>query len=325
MKKRQRVRTERRELADGTVKEYHYAVKPKQPKQTNTLGALVALWHDSPQWEKLGDSTKAAYVRYVAHLYSEFKLVQFKEIRRKHLIAIRNRIAKNQGHGAADGFGRAVSSLFGWAVENEHLDSSPATKLRKGLDHGTLPTWTMEQALIAIDKLPRPYSRAVQFAMHTAQRRGDICKMRWDDYDGTYLTFVQEKGAKKVDPVPHSMMVNPELKTILDAWKLEARGLTILEGADGTPLKKGVLSVRLPKELARIGLPSGLNIHGLRKLASVTMADGGCSTHQIASVTGHKTLAMVQLYTSKANQRNLTEAVVHQLYPNTKVTKTQKS
>jgi integrase len=39
---------------------------------------------------------------------------------------------------------------------------------------------------------------------------------------------------------------------------------------------------------------SGRSPHGLRKAAAKRMAEGGCTAHQIAAVTGHKTLAEVQ-------------------------------
>ena len=37
----------------------------------------------------------------------------------------------------------------------------------------------------------------------------------------------------------------------------------------------------------RAGLPR-LGIHGLRKLAATRLADAGCSTHEIAAITGHR-------------------------------------
>jgi hypothetical protein len=36
--------------------------------------------------------------------------------------------------------------------------------------------------------------------------------------------------------------------------------------------------------LPRIGLPGELNVHGLRKLAAASLADAGCSTHEIAAI-----------------------------------------
>lgn len=321
-----RERVERRKLIDGTIKEYRYSLKPKSQTRSKTLSHLVALWQESPEWKKLKKRTQESNTRYLAHLFSDFKSAPFREIKHSHLKTIRNRVSAQRGPGAADGFCNAVGSLFGWALANGHIDINPASKIKGGLERGTLPTWTQEQADLAIAGLPRHYSRAVQFALHTSQRRGDLCAMRWSDYDGTYLTFIQQKtSSKQPEPKPLVMMVSPPLKTLLDLWKSEARGLTILEDAIGQPLKPNTLSIRLPLALQKLGLPKGLNIHGLRKLAAVNMAEQGCTPHEIMSVTGHVTLAMVQLYTKAVNQRRLSEAVVHRLYPNTKIAKTEKT
>jgi integrase len=44
-------------------------------------------------------------------------------------------------------------------------------------------------------------------------------------------------------------------------------------------------------------------IHGWRYNAAKELAEAGCSDSEIAAVTGHKTLAMVQKYRGQASQR----------------------
>jgi integrase len=51
-------------------------------------------------------------------------------------------------------------------------------------------------------------------------------------------------------------------------------------------------------------------VHGLRKLAAAALADAGCTAHEIAAVTGHRSLAMVSLYTASADQERLAEAAI---------------
>ncbi len=41
-------------------------------------------------------------------------------------------------------------------------------------------------------------------------------------------------------------------------------------------------------------LPSGLTFHGLRYTASAKLAEAGCSLKEIASITGHKILIMIE-------------------------------
>jgi integrase len=63
----------------------------------------------------------------------------------------------------------------------------------------------------------------------------------------------------------------------------------------------------------RIGLSNDLNVHGLRKLAAAKLADAGCSRHEIAAITGHQSLSMVQLYTKTADQERLATAAILRL------------
>lgn len=54
---------------------------------------------------------------------------------------------------------------------------------------------------------------------------------------------------------------------------------------------------------------SGLVMHGWRYTAAVELAEAGCSDAEIQSVTGHKTLAMVQKYRQRASQKQLSMQV----------------
>jgi site-specific recombinase XerC len=73
------------------------------------------------------------------------------------------------------------------------------------------------------------------------------------------------------------------------------------------------LSHALPKALVKIGLADDMNVHGLRKLAAAELADAGCSMHEIAAITGHRSLSMVQLYTRSADQERLASAAIVRL------------
>jgi integrase len=305
----------KKRLADGSIREYIYdrTRRKEQPIEAKSLLALLRAYQRSPEWARLRPVTQATAETYLRPLL-KIGHYRVEDVRRKHILLIRDRMADTRGHGAAAAFCRAASRLFSWAVDREWIEHSPATRLRGGLDSGTLPTWTMEQAIHAIAALPPPYSRAVMLALHTGQRRGDLCRLRWDAFTGSHLLVAQQKTAKRGrEAAPLSIPLRPEMIAALDAWKRDARGLTILETARGKPWIPGYLSRTLPLELQRTGLPRGLNIHGLRKLAAVTLAEAGCSTHEIAAITGHRTLAMVQHYTEAVNQRTLSEAAVVKL------------
>jgi integrase len=85
--------------------------------------------------------------------------------------------------------------------------------------------------------------------------------------------------------------------------------------AYGRPWSSGEgLSTILAEGLARIpGFPKGRNVHGLRKLAAANLAEAGCTPHEIAAITGHKSIAMVELYTESVRQAKMAEAAIKRL------------
>jgi len=61
------------------------------------------------------------------------------------------------------------------------------------------------------------------------------------------------------------------------------------------------------------GLPHRCVTHGLRKAAARRLAEAGCSSKEIAAITGHKSLKEVERYTHAADQERLAVAAVRRL------------
>jgi len=275
-------------------------------KARGTVGSAIREWWDSVEWDGLKPGTQTSYTTYITPLYRSMSQVELASVRRSHLMRMRDEIATGRGHGAALVFCHAVSAFFSWAMERELVEASPAMKLATKLKRGSWPAWRDDQAQLAMRELPEPYRRAVVLAYHTGQRRGDLCKLRWADYDGDVIRLTQEKTDEPLEIPVHHM---PAFKAELDAWKRERTTLTILEHL-GKPWVPEYLSARLPRYLEAIGLPRQLGLHGLRRLTAVRLAEAGCTPHQIAAITGHKTLAMVQHYTRGVRQRTLADVAI---------------
>lgn len=305
-------RAVKKRLADGSVKTYYYTRKRTttgQRFEPDSIGALLQAYRLSPEWRAKAKGTKATYNTYFKELEGSPN-TRVSEFNKANIIEIRNAIAAKRGNGAATGFMRSLSALLGWAVEAGRLPFSPMRDI-KALPGGELQAWTMEQAQIAIAGLAEPYRRVVVLALYTGQRRGDLCALTWPAYDGQVIRLKQEKTGTEV-----TIPVHPDLKRELDQWKqakvahLHGR---ILTTEAGKPWDATYLSKMLPRMLTRLKLPRSLNVHGLRKLAATRLAEAGCSAHEIASITGHKTLAMVQHYTKRVDQSKLAAAAMARL------------
>jgi len=311
-KGRKAPRIVRRTQADGTVKEYRYApYKPKsRARPTDTIEALIEQYRRSPEWDGLAENTRKTYAVYLKWL-DQIGQVRAADLRRREVLAIRDAIIKVSGPGAARGFVRSASALFRWAVKREWIEHSPVTQI-EAIGGGELRAWTEQEADAAVCGLPEHLRRVVVLARYTGQRRGDLCAMTWAAFDGETIKVRQQKtGEELVIPC------HPILRAELLAWRSDPVAALpsrpILTNTLGRPWQPQHLSHELPVALARIGLPSDINVHGLRKLAATELANAGCTTHEIAAVTGHRTLAMVQHYTRTADQRRLAGAAISRL------------
>lgn len=302
----------RKKLADGTIREYRYARGPVEPDRPDagTMAALLAAYRGSPEWAAKAKQTKATYNIYLRPWEDDrLSRAPVAGIKRRDILTIRDAIAAARGNGAATGFGRITAALFAFALDRGWIEYSPAARIRR-LPGGHLADWGERSIQHALDALPEPYRRAVVLGVYTGQRRGDLVAMTWSQYDGATIRLKQGKtGALMALPV------HPELARELDAWKASRASVAILTAPRGQPWTAPHLTREMKRELEKIGLP-GLNIHGLRKAAARRLAEAGCSAHEIAAVTGHRTLAMVELYTRAADQEKMAGAAVVRLTGN---------
>jgi len=322
------VRAVRKRLADGSTTTYYYhratgarlppptdptfgaklaAAKPKAGRYApGTLGALTIAYRASPEWRAKKLRTQIKQLHYIRPL-EELHHLMVSDVKRAHILKIRSIIAQVTGPAAANAFAQLAASVFAWGRDNGWMEHSPLDRI-KSLPGGHWQAWTDAQADAATAALPEHLRRTVVLARYTGQRRGDLIRMPWSAYDGRFIRLRQEKtGAEMVLPV------HAALKVELDAWRRVATSTLILTTAQGVPWQPTHLSNALARGLETIGLPDKLNVHGLRKLAATALAEAGCSPHEIASITGHKSLAMVALYTASARQQQLAEAAIRRL------------
>lgn len=300
-------RVVRRVKRDGTAVEYRYpAYTPHKPTK-DTINALIQAYQLSPEWAALSSSTRTGCTTYLRPLLASQGNSSASVLQRRDILGMRDVMLRERGHGAANGFLDAVTALFRWAVDREWITHSPVQQVKR-FPKGSLRAWTRAEADLAERMLPRHLARVVMLARHTGQRRGDLCSLTWTAYDGASIRLTQQK-----TKTPLVIPLSPAFCAELDRWRSKATAVTILTNWRGRPWSPGGLSHILPIALAEIGLGPGLNIHGLRKLAATELADAGCTAHEIAAITGHRTLAMVQHYTRTADQERLASAAILRL------------
>lgn len=303
------VRRVRKRLADGSIKVYEYTTAPaprsRATAPADSLRELIAAYERSPEWRGMAERTRKNKLIALRHLRPIYHL-SVAGLKRRDLLTLRDAIAEGIGPGAANGFAAAMAALLSWARDRGWIDASPADRI-KAIPGGHFPTWTEGALAAALAAVPEPIRRALILAVHTGQRRGDLSVALWSDFRAGVWRVRQEKtGAVLAIPI------HPDLAAELDAWRKGATAVTVLTQADGTPWDRDGLTMAVMRAVTPLGL-KGHNLHGLRKLAAVRLAEAGCSTHEIAAILGHKTLAQIELYTAAVSQERLARAAVTRL------------
>jgi hypothetical protein len=130
--------------------------------------------------------------------------------------------------------------------------------------------------------------------------------MGWADVVEGAIHVVQGKTGEKL-----WIPMHPELSAALDAWGRE--GELMLMTSFGKPFSEKGFSNFMADKIGEAGLPDRCVTHGLRKAAARRLAEAGCSSKEIASITGHRTLAEIERYTRGAEQRKLAVSAMARL------------
>lgn len=277
------------------------APSPKRETfEEGTLGWLIAEYKRSSYYTSKGAKTRISYDRELARL-APIRAFRAEDIRRRHINVIRDGLAATPR--TQQLFGQVCSLLFAWGIEERELEmTNPAARMSRDGEARSYVPWTEAQmAQFEASLPPRHLLAAYMVARYTGPRRADITGLKRSHDDGKGLTIA---GSKTSNPV--WVPTHPDLRAYLDALP---PALTLIADEAGRPVTPDRLTHDMRAWLDGIGL-EGLHLHGLRHTAGKTLADLGCTMHEIAAVLGHKTMQMVQRYTKGADQKRLATAAI---------------
>jgi integrase len=143
--------------------------------------------------------------------------------------------------------------------------------------------------------------------------------MRLADISGGAIAVAQQKTGTAL-----SIPIHPELVMALKAGPRNGLNLIGASGS-GRPIRSQALTKLMKRAAAAAGLPPECLPHGLRKAQMRRLAESGASTKQIASISGHKTLAEVERYTTAADQKRLSRGAIAKLKPRSRTERDDES
>ena len=275
----------------------------------STIEHTVDKYLDSEDFLKRAPRTQADYRKLAALVVATFGKLEGAALAsnpdqvRGDILDWRDSLARRSKRQADYAF-TFLSIVLNWGKRRGKLPANPCRdqnveKLYFGDRRDQV--WTDAQ-LAAMRACASPeIALALELGFWTAQRQGDLLRLPWSSYDGDTISLTQGKtGAGVVVPV------SGPLKAALDATP--RRSPIMLVNQDGRPWSPDGFRVMWAKTCARARVANsragGVTFHDLRGTAATRMGRAGCSTIEIASITGHgleagTSRAMLDRYVSR--------------------------
>jgi integrase len=240
--------------------------------------------------DNLAPSTQGDYKRMLTKTEGEFgdmPIAALEDPRvRRDFLDWREKVAKQSGAREADNRLSAISAMLTWSVDRGRLTANHLKGFKR-LYHSDRAEiiWLPEHIDAFMKVAPIEMQRALIIALHTGQRQGDILRLPWSAYDGSYIALRQGKRARKGIKAPlTTVRCTAALCRVLDS--LPRISPLILTTKTGRAFKKRWFANLWERATRDAGL-SDLHFHDLRGTAITMLSEAGNTPQQIAAVTGH--------------------------------------
>ncbi|QDH18044.1 integrase [Swingsia samuiensis] len=231
----------------------------------------------------------------------------------KHVRQIMNKY--NNSPTTANRMLRLLSMLMEHAIHMGVAESNPTIGVpRMRIKSQGIHSWTDIEIAQYEKKWPSGTKERLALALllYTGQRRSDIVKMGSHSLTPHGL-YVKQQKTKTELYIP----IHPLLQKELDLWEPNNTGKFLVTDK-GNPMSVNNFYNYFIEWSRQAGLPQGCSPHGLRKAAARRLAEAGCTAHQIAAITGHKSLAEITRYTKAAEQTGLAKLAMSRLLSSVK-------
>jgi len=278
------------------------AISPKEIGASRTgpgtIDALCVTFYKSTAWEALAESSRSTFRPIIEKLRAKDGTKWVSGLRPEHIAAILDQIAKPT---AKHKMLNVLRLLMAAAIPSLRKDDPTAgIKVKMPKSKGW-HSWTDEEIAQYRKhwKLGTTARLALEFALETTSRRFEVVRLGPQHVKDGWIKIERCHGSCDVE-----IEITPELQAAIDA--MPAIGIrTFITGERGKPYTADRLAHLFAKWATEAGLPDHCRLHGLKKGGLRRYAESGASTHELQSISGHKTLAMIQHYTAAVDRKKL--------------------
>ena len=286
--------------------EYWKARGGSHPKQTApaqyTWKELVIEWRSDPRVQgKLAASTKVSYRRTMDTILEKNATKDTRRTTRKGLR--KKHTAMADVTRKADKYVETVRLLLNYAAFKLDwpMGPNPASNFdfygaQKAIE--PWPAWMVR----ALDTAPEAVRTTAMLILCTGQRPGAAVAMTHNQFQGEYMTVLDEKADTLFE-----VFCPEDLRTYLA--DVPKRGKHVLAKNLTQPIGYDAVEKSFRTWRKKMGRADALqySLHGLRKLAIVTLAEAGCTDAEIQAVT-NQSAEMVAYYRKRASRKTLSRA-----------------
>ena len=276
--------------------------KAERATHGDTVGALFDLYKTHREKAKSWTETRRIMEREVLPVWRHLRVV---DVKRRHVRELVERKARHAPVMANRILSR-ISAMLTFAMEHDWIESNPAWRIRQPgeersrdrvLSREELPElWAALHETDATKEDGTPKPRLSQtlndmliVMLLTAQRRGEVCTMRWQDVDlqNRWWTIPAES-SKNADPhrVPLTSMVLEILERRASAKDVDDRYVF-------SNHRHTCVAARAKKAAAILcngGVSFQFRAHDLRRTAASFMGEAGVDRFHIAHVLNHRSV-----------------------------------
>ncbi|MEC9346613.1 MAG: tyrosine-type recombinase/integrase [Pseudomonadota bacterium] len=280
-----------------------------------TVGHLITLYRESPDYLRLAQRTRDDYARVLDNLVDRIGGDLVRDVTTEDVLELQQALVAKPR--TADAYTGMVRRLLNFALPRRRTfgitvnvadAKAGVVNINKAEPYKPWPEPLIETVIKAA---PVEVGLAIALAVTTGQRAEQLVSVRWSDVDDEGVAF---RPLKRGDPV--WVPIYPELKDVIDA--LPKRAVMLLTTKTGRPWRADSLGKAVGKALTDVGV-EGYVLHGLRKNAVARLLEAGCSDAEVQAITGHKTRQMIEHYGKDSNRRRIARAAVANLVNRTKL------
>ena len=268
-------------IAPASIARYNELSNPANGEH---IAALVVRYLKSPSYAALAPRSQVDRRKYLDLCRQKWGTLPIKALNsgkmRSVLIKWRNEFADTPK--SADERLVAMSALLNWAHDYGEIETNVLANFPRiyRVDRSSI-IWTQADLDRLFAHADQNLRDAVELAIHTGARVGDLRTLTWSNVGHFGLTYQPAKGRwRKTAVIP----ITDELRALLNRIP-RRRSVTILTSSRGLPWTEAGLSSAFQKAKRAAGI-TGLRFHDLRGTAATKLMKAGLSLEDLATILG---------------------------------------